>query len=102
MSALGPLSYNELIVLQALSAGCRYGFEVMAMTELSGGTVYPILRRCEVRGYVGSRKEKDAEAHADGRPARRLHTITAVGREALVISREQLMARHRVLGLLEP
>ncbi len=102
MSALGPLSYNELIVLQALSAGCRYGFEVMTMTELSGGTVYPILRRCEVRRYVASHKEEDAEAHADGRPARRLHTITALGREALVLAREQLMARHRVLGLLEP
>ena len=102
MSVTGPLSYNELIVLQALSAGCRYGFEVMAMTELSGGTVYPILRRFEVRRYISSRKEEAAEAHADGRPARRLHTVTAMGHEVLALAREQLMLRHRALGLIEP
>jgi len=96
------VSYNELLVLQALSSGCRYGFEVMALTGLSGGTVYPILRRFEVRRYVASSMESEDEAHADGRPARRLHAITGDGTGALAAARDELLARHEALGLIGP
>ena len=95
-----PLSYNEILVLQALSMGCQYGFEIMSLTGLSAGTVYPVLRRCEVRRYVSSEREDEAEAHADGRPARRLYRVTPQGLEAVANARENLLARHRALGLV--
>ncbi len=96
------LSYNELLVLQSLAEGCRYGFEVMSLTGLSGGTVYPILRRCEAQRLVSSSMEDADDAHAEGRPPRRFHTITAAGQRALGAAREDLIARHRALGLIRP
>ena len=96
------LTYNELLVLQALSEGARYGFEIMSLTGLSGGTVYPILRRCEVQRLVSSQMEEEDEAHAEGRPARRFHAITLEGQRLLAAAREELLARHRALGLTQP
>ncbi len=93
------LSYNEVLVLQALATGCRYGFEVMSVTGISAGTVYPILRRCEARGHVSSEREDEENAHQQGRPARRLHRITREGRSVLARAREELLERHRALGL---
>ena len=98
-SARAP-SYNQVLVLQALESGCRYGFEVMSLTGLSAGTVYPILRRFEAALYVSSRKEDDAKAHAEGRPARRFHEITPEGLSVLSAAREELLARQRALGLI--
>jgi DNA-binding PadR family transcriptional regulator len=96
------ISYNRLLVLQALSTGCRYGLEVMTVTELSAGTVYPILRRFEAEGLVSASREDEADAHADGRPARRLHRLTARGKSALAGAREDFLSRQRALGLLPP
>jgi PadR family transcriptional regulator PadR len=96
---LRPLSYNEVLVLQALSSGYQYGFEVMSLTGISAGTVYPLLRRLEVRRYVLSEREDEAHARAEGRPARRLHRITPEGLTALAQAREDLLARHHALGL---
>lgn len=96
------LSYNELLVMQALESGCRYGLEVMSLAGLSAGTVYPILRRFEASGYIGSDREDEAEAHAQGRPPRRLHALTATGTSVLGRARERFLARHRALGLIHP
>lgn len=93
------VSYNELLVLQALSLGRQYGLEIMSLTELSAGTVYPILRRFEGNGYVESSREDEGEARAAGRPARRLYVITPSGVMVLAEAREELLARHRALGL---
>jgi len=95
----GTVSYNELLVLQALSLGRQYGLEIMSLTELSAGTVYPILRRFEASGYVESSREDEGEARAAGRPARRLYVITPSGVMVLGEAREELLARHRALGL---
>jgi DNA-binding PadR family transcriptional regulator len=94
------LSYNELLVLQALSGGCQYGFEVMSRTGISAGTVYPILRRCEVLRFVSSEREDEAEAHSHRRPARRLHAITPEGLTVLARARVELLARQTALGLM--
>lgn len=94
------MSYNEVLVLQALVLGCRYGLEIMSLTALSAGTVYPILRRLEGQGYVESSREADDEARAEGRPARRLYEISVAGLAVLSEAREELIARQRALGLL--
>ena len=44
---MGSLSYTGLFVLQALAQGYRFGFDIMDVTRLPSGTVYPALRRLE-------------------------------------------------------
>jgi DNA-binding PadR family transcriptional regulator len=70
-------------VLQAIANGYQYGFDVIDATGLPSGTVYPALSRLERDGYVRSAWEDDADAHADGRPARRYYRVTAPGARAL-------------------
>ena len=62
------LSYTGLFVLQAVAQGHRFGFDIMAVTALPSGTIYPALRRLEALELVRSDWEKDAEG-AQGRPA---------------------------------
>ena len=44
------LSYTGLFVLQALAQGYRFGFDIMDVTGLPSGTIYPALRRLEALG----------------------------------------------------
>ena len=48
---LGPAT---LEVLQAIAGGHQYGFEIMEVTGLPGGTVYPALAALERDGLVNS------------------------------------------------
>ena len=41
------LSYTMALTLQAIENGYGYGFDIMAVTGLASGTVYPALRRLE-------------------------------------------------------
>jgi DNA-binding PadR family transcriptional regulator len=86
----GSISYRAALVLQALAQGHGYGFEVMRVTQLPSGTVYPLLRRLEAAGMVQSRWEDEGQAHADARPARRYYETTPAGAAALAAARERL------------
>lgn len=77
------LSITAVSVLQAIADGYQYGFDVIDQTELPSGTVYPALGRLERDGLVKSAWESAAEAHADGRPARRYYQLTSHGVRAL-------------------
>ncbi len=77
------LSIIAVSVLQAIANGYQYGFDVIDRTGLPSGTVYPALSRLERDGLVKSAWESDADAHADGRPARRYYKLTAPGVKAL-------------------
>ena len=41
------LSITVAVILQALENGYQYGFDIMDVTGLPSGTVYPALRRLE-------------------------------------------------------
>jgi PadR family transcriptional regulator PadR len=84
------ISYNAALVLQALAQGVGYGFDVMRVTQLPSGTIYPLLRRLEEGGLVRSRWEQETRAHAEGRPARRYYEITRAGTAALATAKERL------------
>jgi len=71
------------LVMQAIGAGHRHGFDIVEVTGYPTGTVYPALRRLERDGYVRSRWEDDRSARRDGRPARRYYELTAAGVKAL-------------------
>jgi PadR family transcriptional regulator PadR len=76
------LSHTVAIILKALSLGYQFGFEIMEVTGLPSGTVYPALRRLERDGMVGSSWEPEEEALKEQRPARRYYMLTRVGKEA--------------------
>lgn len=76
-------TYPTAMALAAIGEGHRYGFDIMDATGLPDGTVYPILRRLEGRGYLVGKWEDEDVAFRDGRPARRYYELTAAGDDAL-------------------
>jgi len=91
------MTHATALVLQALDQGHGYGFDVMDVTGLPGGTVYPALRRLEAAGLVESRWEEAEVARSEGRPSRKYYRLTDAGTEALA----EAARRYQVLGLLE-
>lgn len=93
-----PLSYSATLVLQAMTRGHRYGFQIMRAAHLPSGTVYPLLRRMEASGLVESSWEDAEAARDEGRPPRRYYRPTAEGLAALSGARERLAAQRRLFG----
>ena len=91
------LSYTMALILQALDNGYRYGFDVMTITGLPSGTVYPALRRLAEAGYARSKWEKQSVALAEQRPTRKYYEVTKAGSKTLLEARE----RFRLLAQLE-
>jgi DNA-binding PadR family transcriptional regulator len=89
----GFLSYAAAAVLQAVSSGYRYGFDIIDITGLPGGTVYPALRRLEESGYLASKWERHSIAREESRPPRKYYELTKPGREALA----EAVKRYRLL-----
>ena len=99
MSPANPsLSFTGLFILQALAQGHRFGFDIMEVTALPSGTVYPALRRLEALDLVASDWETDRHARKAGRPRRRYYQLTAAGRRHL----GEAEARFRAVGRLFP
>ena len=92
------LSYTMALTLQAVENGYGYGFDIMAITGLASGTVYPALRRLEDADYVASKWEKSSIAQNEQRPPRKYYEVTKSGRTVLSEARE----RFRLLAQLEP
>lgn len=92
------LSYTMALILQALDHGYRYGFDIMTITGLASGTVYPALRRLEDTGFLVSKWERPSVAQAEQRPPRKYYEVTKSGRTALAEARE----RFRLLSQFEP
>lgn len=92
------LSYTALFVLQAVSRGYRFGFDIMDVTGLPSGTVYPALRRLEASRLVRSDWEDDGSARQQARPRRRYYELTAAGRRMLTVAE----SRYRAVQALFP
>jgi DNA-binding PadR family transcriptional regulator len=87
------LSLGTVTILHAIASGNRFGFDIMAATGLTSGTVYPALDRLEEIGCLRSRWEDARVARAEKRPPRRYFDLTAHGRTVL----ETAMERYRTL-----
>lgn len=70
------------IILRAVSDGHCYGFEIMEVTGLPSGTIYPALRRLEEAKLIRSNREVRVRSVAEG-PPRKYFRITAEGTRAL-------------------
>lgn len=92
------MTYATTVILQAVSNGYRYGFDIIDMTGMPGGTVYPALRRLEEAGYLSSAWEEPSVAQAAPRPARKYYELTRPGREALA----DAVKRYRLLERTQP
>lgn len=94
----GYLSHSAAVILQALAGGYKYGFDIMDISGLPSGTVYPALRRLEQTGLVDSKWEKEGIAQRDGRPPRKYYELTPDGKQALA----DALKRYRLLESLVP
>ena len=87
------LSFAGAAILQGLAYGYRYGFDIMDVTGLPSGTVYPALRRLERAGLVLSKWEDDDTARKDHRPARKYYELSKTGHKTL----SEAVVRYRGL-----
>jgi PadR family transcriptional regulator PadR len=92
------LSFTSLFVLQAVAQGHKFGFDIMDVTSLPSGTVYPALRRLESQALVRSDWEPDKDARDHARPRRRYYELTAAGKAQLA----DAASRYRAVSKLFP
>jgi DNA-binding PadR family transcriptional regulator len=85
------------LILKSVVAGYAYGFDIMDVTGLPSGTIYPALRRLEKAGYLRSRWEGQRVADQEGRPRRKLYELTPLGAEAVPMADERLAAARALL-----
>lgn len=97
MSPTFRMTYPTAMVLQALDAGHRYGFEIAEAVALRPGSVYQVLRRLEDAGYATGAWEDAEEAHAEGRPPRRYYRLSGdAAADMLERARSRFPALHAV------
>lgn len=98
------LTYSTTVILQAVSNGYLYGFDIIGITGLPGGTVYPALRRLERAGCLASKWEAPAIAQSELRPPRKYYELTDAGRDALTdaVKRYRLLERTRLAANPKP
>jgi len=88
------LSYSATVILQSVANGYQYGFDVIDITGLPSGTVYPALRRLEDLGYVDSKWEKHEVAQRALPPPRKYYQLTRSGETALA----EAVKRYKLIG----
>ena len=91
------LSHSAALILKAISLGYCFGFDVMEITGLPSGTVYPALRRLERDELVESRWESEEDAFSSQRPARRYYQLTREGKAAALAATERYPLLARLL-----
>ncbi|MEW1952881.1 helix-turn-helix transcriptional regulator [Terrabacter sp. NPDC080008] len=80
----------------------RYGLEIMALTGLPSGTVFPILARFEGLGWLESGWE-DVDPAVVGRPQRRYYRLTGKGVQLAESALAQVArAREKRRSVLRP
>jgi PadR family transcriptional regulator PadR len=92
------MTYATAVILQAVDNGYRYGFDIIDITGMPGGTVYPALRRLEEGGHLTSKWENPNIARAEPRPPRKYYELTRSGRDAVA----EAVKRYRLLEQTQP
>jgi PadR family transcriptional regulator, regulatory protein PadR len=94
------MTHITALVLRAIAAGHRYGFDIMDAAGLASGTVYPVLRRLEAAGLLRSHWEQADRSLEGGRPRRRFYAVTEEGLGSLADAERRLAGTIRFLGEL--
>jgi DNA-binding PadR family transcriptional regulator len=98
MGTRRSLSLTGMAVLKAIAAGYRYGFDIMDITGLPSGTVYPALSRLERDGLLQFAWEDAEIAQQEKRPPRKYYEVTRAGHTAL----DDSVKRFEALQHIEP
>ncbi|HKD81592.1 MAG TPA: helix-turn-helix transcriptional regulator [Candidatus Angelobacter sp.] len=95
MESAVKISHTSALILQTINAGYVYGFDIMDVTGLPSGTIYPALRRLEQDSFVRGDWEDKRSAIRQDRPPRRYYKLTRQGKEVLAgaVERYPLLAR---------
>ena len=96
---MGKITWTmaSAMVIEAICRGYQFGHEIMEMTGLPSGTVYPMLRRLETNGFLRSRWESRSAANREARPQRRYYEPTNASREILPELRARFTAIERMI-----
>ena len=86
------MTYATALVLEALDQGHEYGFDIIDVTGIRSGTVYPLLRRFEDAKLVRSKWESVAIARAENRPPRKYYELTEAAGPMLQAARDRFPA----------
>lgn len=81
----------------------RYGFELMKLTGMASGSLYPMLAKLQGAGWLAKGKE-DIDPRIAGRPARANYMITGAAVSAARVQLAALSDAYRppVPGRLHP
>lgn len=88
--------YATLAVLKAVANGYRHGFDIIDVTGLPGGTVYPALGKLEADGCVESTWEDPQVAQREKRPPRRYYSLRKAGERLLEESLREFRELERL------
>jgi DNA-binding PadR family transcriptional regulator len=88
------LTHPTALILRAIAAGHLHGFDIMEVSGLPSGTVYPALRRLEREGALVSQWET---APGPG-PRRRVYRLTGEGGALARTAEARLAETQRVLS----
>lgn len=73
-----PSKATKQALIALLSAQqSLHGYEIMQVTGIKPGTLYPMLARLEDQGMLASRWQ---ETSVEGRPPRHMYSLTEAGR----------------------
>lgn len=97
MAQEAKLSHTAALILQAVGAGFVYGFNIMEITGLPSGTVYPAMRRLERDSLIRSHWEQEDVAKGEKRPARKYYKLTVAGRSTLEATRKRYPLLERLI-----
>lgn len=99
------MTVQTRVVLHALlerepPADALYGLEIVRASGLLPGTVYPILQRLRDAGWLTAHWERNEDAEAQGRPARKYYSLTTIGRARAVHALAGTVRDHTGLAWL--
>ena len=72
----------------------RYGFELMKLTGMASGSLYPMLANFEKHGWL-TRGKEDIDPRVAGRPARTNYTIAGAAASAARVQLTALSEQYR-------
>ena len=101
----GFLSLATATILNAVSNGYSFGFDIVDITGMPGGTVYPALRRLEEAGYPHARSgRRSASPRPSCGRAAGTTKSRAAGRQALAeaVKRYRLLDQAQLTSMREP
>ncbi|HKF22568.1 MAG TPA: helix-turn-helix transcriptional regulator [Candidatus Angelobacter sp.] len=98
MEVAAKISHTSALILQTIGSGYVYGFDIMEITGLPSGTIYPALRRLERDALIHGNWENKRSAFGQERPRRRYYRLTREGKDTL----SGALRRYPLLSQLAP